>query len=864
MMQTRGYRVIEYCNAGSESTADEHVEMLSQEEFDSFFGSRKKTDFHGDEAYVGSPAHTLFEQKLIAELGSRLQPHDIICHPFGHAHQALMGLFPNNQHVETGIGYPTLMPTSFRIFESFGWMHYHQGKEDRNGANYEWVIPNYFDIDEWEPKYEVGNYIAFLGRICSVKGMDTVLEIARRSPYPVKIAGQGDPSPWAHPNIEYVGPLVGTERSDFLRNARCAIMPTQFTEPFGGSGVEAMLCGTPLIAVDYGAFTETIADGVTGFRCHSLEEWMDAIENCGSLDRQVVSEVARHKYSLEACAVKYDRVFSTLGNLYREGWYTCDKYPIKLSRFDRVLTELEGNDCFFVSVGAMDGVNHDSLFQYTNRNKHWAGMLVEPVQEYFEKLKANYDYRENLFFENVAVLPESGEKLIHRIPSGLIKDGEVPAWADGISTFHPESGAISTSNLLEKSVEEQVKGVTFEQLAVKNNISCIDVLQIDTEGCDLNVFQQIWDMGYRPKLVRIEVVHMSQAEYETFLELIKEEYNYDRDGDDLIAELKQGNSLSVELVTDEQIPAPGEISITEAKALKVAFFTYDEWAFGSIHNALCKELLPFDIQANLLDWNKNYSSENFQSFLDIYDVFVTTPGNAVSTLQNVYGVPSDRIIVVAHEVYDLEFGLAEGNDFDSFKKFAVINPDLATIAKKLGIERVPDLVRNGIHFDYFYQKVPASLTTIGYAGSMESFTFDGNTERKRGRLVAEVASSVGLPFKPALGYSHFAMPSYYKSVDCVLMSSTQEACGLPMLEAAAAGRLPMGTRVGYLAQHPQGGILLPTDERNYVEVASALVASFNRDPETFKQKCEEVQEYARYNYDWKYVITDWVSLLSNL
>jgi FkbM family methyltransferase len=639
-------------------------------------------------------------------------------------------------------------------------------------------------------------------------------------------------------------------------------MPTQFTEPFGGSGVEAMLCGTPLVAVDYGAFTETIADGVTGFRCHTLEEWMDAIENCGNLDRQVVSEVARHKYSLDACAAKYDRVFSTLGNLYREGWYTCDKYPIKLSRFDRVLTELEGKDCFFVSVGAMDGVNHDSLFQYTNRNKHWRGMLVEPVREYFEKLKANYDYRENLFFENVAVLPESGEKLIHRIPSDLIKDGKVPTWADGISTFHPESGAMHSSRLLEKSVKEQVNGVTFRELAVKNNICSIDVLQIDTEGCDLNVFQQIWEMGYRPKLIRIEVVHMSSEEYETFVELIGEDYDFERNGDDLIAERRQNSSL-VELQVVEEVSTAVVVPVTDAKTLKVAFFTYDEWAFGSIHNALCKELLQFGIQANLLDWNKHYSSENFQSFLDIYDVFVTTPGNAVSALQNVYGVPSDRIIAVAHEVYDLEFGLAEGNDFDSFKGFAVINPNLAQVSEKLGIKRVPNVVRNGIHFDYFYQKTPSSLSTIGYAGSMESFTFGGTTERKRGRLVAEVAASAGLLFKPATGYSHFAMPSYYKSVDCVLMSSTQEACGLPMLEAAAAGRLPMGTRVGYLAEHGKGGIWLPMCEKEYVKVASALVTSLNRYPELFKQNCEEVQEYARYNYDWKYVITDWVSLLNN-
>lgn len=321
MMQHYGWEVVEYSNEGSESTADEHVIMLTEEEYDGLYGNRKADAFYGDDATLGSAGHSLFEQKLIPALANRLEKEDIICHPFGHAHQKLMEAFPNHHHVETGIGYPTLMPNSFRIFESYAWMHYHQGKEGRNGRNYEWVVPNYFDFNDWEPSYEHGNYLAFLGRICSMKGMDTIKEIAERSPWPIILHGQGDPSPWSHPNIEYRGPIHGTERSEFLRNARAALMPTVFTEPFGGSGVEAMLCGTPLIAVDYGAFSETIVDGVTGFRCHTLKDWMDAVEKVGSLSRYTVASVARDRYSLEACGAKYDKIFKQLNDLWRKGWY---------------------------------------------------------------------------------------------------------------------------------------------------------------------------------------------------------------------------------------------------------------------------------------------------------------------------------------------------------------------------------------------------------------------------------------------------------------------------------------------------------------------------------------------------------------
>jgi glycosyltransferase involved in cell wall biosynthesis len=320
MMQGQGYTVIEYSNAGSESTADEHVEMLNAVEFDKLF-NRSATDFHGNDATLGSDAHQLFERKLIPALRERLQPQDIICHPFGHAHQQLMAEFPGHQHVETGIGYPTLMPNSFRIFESYAWMHYHQGKEGRNGKNYEWVVPNYYDLDDWEPNYEPGQYLAFLGRITPLKGIDTIKAIADHSPWPIVLHGQGDPAPWAHPNIDYRGPIAGTARSDFLRNARALLAPTVFTEPFCGMAVEAMLCGTPVVAVDYGAMTETVIEGVSGYRCHTLQDWIDGIRAAGTLDRRIIATIAREKWSLESCGKRYNKIFQQLHDLYRGGWY---------------------------------------------------------------------------------------------------------------------------------------------------------------------------------------------------------------------------------------------------------------------------------------------------------------------------------------------------------------------------------------------------------------------------------------------------------------------------------------------------------------------------------------------------------------
>ena len=325
MMQPHGYEVIDYSNAGSLAEANEHVEMLSEPEFEQLYGARERTAFYGDDAVVGSRGHQLFEERLVADMGKRLEVGDIVCHPFGHAHERLLERFPHVPHVETGIGYPTLMAKSFRIFESYAWMHYHQGRENRNGRNYEWVVPNYFDLDDWDPQYQPGKYLAFLGRICSIKGMDTIRSIAEHSPWPIVLHGQGDPAEWNHPNIEYRGPIHGKERSEFLRNARACLMPSVFTEPFAGAGVEAMLCGTPLIAVDYGAFTETVIEGVTGYRCHTLQDWLDAIEACGELDREVIAAFTRRRYSLETCGKQYDRIFRMISDLRGDGWYTLRK-----------------------------------------------------------------------------------------------------------------------------------------------------------------------------------------------------------------------------------------------------------------------------------------------------------------------------------------------------------------------------------------------------------------------------------------------------------------------------------------------------------------------------------------------------------
>ena len=296
--------------------------------------------------------------------------------------------------------------------------------------------------------------------------------------------------------------------------------------------------------------------------------------------------------------------------------------------------------------------------------------------------------------------------------------------------------------------------------------------------------------------------------------------------------------------------------------MRIAFFTYGEWAFGSIHRALCKELYKKGIYANLIEWNIQYSREEFNAFSKLYDYFVTVPGNPIVAL-NSYGITNDRIIAVAHGRYDVQGAVAHGNKVDEFHRWGGVSPDLQEYARGLGINREMGIALNGIHFDYFYSEPSTSLQSIGYGGAMEYKNhLDGNKDLKRGYLIKQISEAVDIPVKIVSKRSYLAMPEYYPNVDCVMVSSTEESCGLPLMEGAAAGRLPISTPVGVSRDFENApGIVLPFPEEEYVSEAIEILDTLKGRPNIFKILCRDAQEFARYNYDWSVRIDDWVKLL---
>ena len=324
MLQAVGYEVVHYGVEGAESGAKEQVEILTYETWRELGGAEPSQVQFGSSLSLDSTLYRTFNQILARELQERVEYGDVVAFPMGIAHQpAAQKISLRSYFLETGIGYPVAW-TPHRVYESYAWLHFHLGKSplpSGEGNDYWWVIPNYYEPDDWPLGDGAGDYVAYLGRLNWDKGMQIIVAMATARPdLTFWLCGQGDPRPWLiRPNIRYRPPIHGDGVAEYLGAARCVVMPTRYVEPFGGVSVESMLCGTPVLGSSFGAFTETLEPE---FRCHTLQEWLDGLERAPHVDRAALQMSAIRRYSTEVIGPKYARVLRQIADLGREGWNT--------------------------------------------------------------------------------------------------------------------------------------------------------------------------------------------------------------------------------------------------------------------------------------------------------------------------------------------------------------------------------------------------------------------------------------------------------------------------------------------------------------------------------------------------------------
>ena len=710
MMSARGHYIIHYGHEDSDVICNEQVSVITNKDWKIAYGDYdwRKNFFKFD---VEDYAYKTFFKNAIKEVGKRKQPLDFILPFWGSGVRPICDAHSDMICVEPGIGYAGGHWARWKIFESYAIYHAYCGMKNVSNCNQDWyevVIPNYFDLEDFDYSEEKDDYFLFLGRVYDGKGINAAVQMTEKIGAKLIVAGQNPDNMTFPKHVEYVGYADVETRRRLLSRAKGLIIASMYIEPFGGVQVEALLSGTPTITTDWGAFTENNIQGVTGYRCRTFEDFVNAGKNIDKIKPSDCRKFAE-KFSLDNVALMYEKYFQDVLNVYtNKGWYHIENdiidydqieseekpfanrlatwikeninpkkvvdigcgpgtyvyslrdnginaygydiddrvdgkdYLKKLSLFeindksdvviclevaehietslsdsivdsiirnvnddgiiiwtaaipgqggvghincqkkeyweekfisrgfhrdcaiesnlleyirsgpymgwflqnlmvfkdvyDSFFDKLDSEDIFFTIVGAMDGVNHDNTFKYAFKNKHWKGLLIEPMGDYFEKIKQNYEHRENLIFENVAISDSEGYEYMFRIPSELVESGEVPSWSDGISTFYPEKTIMREEHLISKAVKELVLCTTFENISNKYSIEKIDVLQIDVEGCDSNVFWQIWNLNYRPKLIIIEIVNMQSEEKNKIEKTLKNNsYNLSYVGDDLVA-----------------------------------------------------------------------------------------------------------------------------------------------------------------------------------------------------------------------------------------------------------------------------------------------------------------------------------------
>lgn len=180
-------------------------------------------------------------------------------------------------------------------------------------------VYNGIDMDKYEFCNKPDNYYAFLGRMSYEKGPDKAVRIAKKAKINLKMAAKADLNDEFYKKevkpyidgkkVEFIGEVAHREKIGLLKNARALINPIQWEEPFGLVMVEAMACGTPVIAFKRGSVPEIVQNGVNGFVVKNISEAAEAIKEIDKIDRQECRKYVEKRFSDEKMVDEYEKVY---------------------------------------------------------------------------------------------------------------------------------------------------------------------------------------------------------------------------------------------------------------------------------------------------------------------------------------------------------------------------------------------------------------------------------------------------------------------------------------------------------------------------------------------------------------------------
>jgi len=226
------------------------------------------------------------------------------------------------------------------------------------------------DLNSFTYREKSGDYLLFFGRIHEDKGAAEAIEIARRAGLRLVMAGiiqdkeyyREKVEPFLNDqNVTYVGSIGPSKRDKLLGGAYALLHPIGFAEPFGLSVVEAMACGTPVIAFNKGSMAEVVTDGVTGFLVNTVDEAVDAVARVPELKRAACRRHIEDHFSV-------DRMVDRYLDIYREVLECAQREGHRPWGFYRVLEDTLGHKVKRVQVHPGKRL---SLQRHRRRSEHW-------------------------------------------------------------------------------------------------------------------------------------------------------------------------------------------------------------------------------------------------------------------------------------------------------------------------------------------------------------------------------------------------------------------------------------------------------------------------------------------------------------
>jgi glycosyltransferase involved in cell wall biosynthesis len=187
-------------------------------------------------------------------------------------------------------------------------------------ANWVATVPHGLPVERFAPRFEPDGYLAFLGRISPEKRVDRAIAIATALGQRLRIAAKVDRADaeyfareieplLRHPLVEYIGEIGDGDKQDFLGNARALLFPIDWPEPFGLVMIEALACGTPVVAFRGGSVEEIVEHGVTGFIVDTLDGAIEAAARVGTLDRRACRQAFERRFTARRMAEDHLEVY---------------------------------------------------------------------------------------------------------------------------------------------------------------------------------------------------------------------------------------------------------------------------------------------------------------------------------------------------------------------------------------------------------------------------------------------------------------------------------------------------------------------------------------------------------------------------